>query len=338
MHVRPMTHSSHGYWAIMIAKVMEQYGKDSYAILIQQDISPDSLKKNQARISNCKISKLWQQTQQESEDPYIALKLLHPIIPLAFGTLGMSMMASQHAYDALGRFARFSHYLNDGLEMNLINSHCQVTLSVNTQIDYQHMNGRNIEAIFSSLVTLLQSISAKAIKLETIKFQHSVQYDVKPFEDFFKCPVYFGCAHDQIIFCKSGLYDEHAFSNSDLTGKLDEWMQEGLKSYHPDALYTQVLKILNAKSTLENVTIDQVASQLFLSRRVLQRRLRDERRSYTSILDTCRHNLALKKISDNHISLIQLTLMLGFSDQSNFSRAFKRWTGSTPHQYRNNKV
>ncbi len=71
-----------------------------------------------------------------------------------------------------------------------------------------------------------------------------------------------------------------------------------------------------------------------LSPRMLQRRLKEEGTSYTELLDDCRHKLAVKLISHNKLALSEVTYILGFSDQSNFSRAFKRWTGTSPHQYR----
>ena len=337
MHAHSMTHSSLGHWAVTVVKVLEQYGQDSHAMLIAQDIPPDSLKKSHARISNQKVSELWGQVQKLCGDPFIALKLLHSNTSLSFGTLGMSMTASQHAHDALKRFVRFSHYLNDGLQMNLSTQPCQVILDAATKPGYEKMNHRNIEAVFSSLVTLLQSISDTPLKLKSVMFEHELCHDAAPFEDFFNCPVYFGGQRNQIIFCENSLNNEHAFSNSDLSGKLDEWLQEGLQSSYQGAWCSQVSNTLKSLPTLENITIKDVAKKLSMHVRVLQVKLKEEHSSYTHILDNFRQNTALKKISDQHTSLIQLSMVLGFSDQSNFSRAFKRWTGSSPHQYRNNK-
>ena len=65
----------------------------------------------------------------------------------------------------------------------------------------------------------------------------------------------------------------------------------------------------------------------------LQRRLSDEQTSYKEILDNTRHHLALRYIKQKHFPIGEIAYLLGFADPSNFSRAFKRWTGRAPTAY-----
>ncbi|MCB1806122.1 MAG: helix-turn-helix transcriptional regulator, partial [Candidatus Competibacteraceae bacterium] len=79
---------------------------------------------------------------------------------------------------------------------------------------------------------------------------------------------------------------------------------------------------------------EQIAQQLNLSLRSLQRRLREERTSYQQLLDETRLELALQYINRTQLSVAQIAPLLGFSDSSNFNRAFKRWLGLPPSRYR----
>lgn len=81
-----------------------------------------------------------------------------------------------------------------------------------------------------------------------------------------------------------------------------------------------------------------VADALHLSRRSLQRRLQNERTTYKSLLEGTRRELALQYIREPHRSLAEITYLLGFSEPSNFTRAFRRWTGSSPAEYRRTSV
>ncbi len=81
-------------------------------------------------------------------------------------------------------------------------------------------------------------------------------------------------------------------------------------------------------------TVRSIAEALHLSPRSLQRHLADEGSCYDLLLNQCRQNLALLHMNDQQSSLNEIAYLLGFSDTDCLSRAFKRWTGLTPEQYR----
>jgi AraC-like DNA-binding protein len=78
---------------------------------------------------------------------------------------------------------------------------------------------------------------------------------------------------------------------------------------------------------------DGVARSLHQSASTLQRRLRAEGTSFQRLLDATRREQALEYLMEGRHSLANITFLLGFADQSNFTRAFRRWTGKTPRQY-----
>ena len=78
---------------------------------------------------------------------------------------------------------------------------------------------------------------------------------------------------------------------------------------------------------------DTVADRLHRSRSTLQRQLSGEGTSYRDILESTRQALAEKYLRDGDFSQAEIAFMVGFSDQSNFARAFKRWTGMSPGQF-----
>jgi len=331
--------SSIGSWALMVAQIIESYGIDSQAIFDDVGVNLDGLRKNNARIANTKIHEIWQQAQSLSNDSYITLKLAQNMKPCAFDTLGMALSVSQHVYDALKRLVRYAKYLNNGPEFVLNENSTEVSLLLQLKgPQYPEFSSLNSEALIGSMYHVLHSIAGDNFRLKAIYFEHEFPHDKKPFEDFFQCPVYFSANRYEIIFDKEGLFSEFAFANSVLTSTLDDWIEEHLSKFNDELISYKVQKYLLKHLAYDDIDQNNVADHLNLSPRMLQRKLKEEGVSYTELLDSCRQKLAFKLISDETIPLSELTFILGFTDQSNFSRAFKRWSGSTPHQYRNNKL
>ena len=79
---------------------------------------------------------------------------------------------------------------------------------------------------------------------------------------------------------------------------------------------------------------DLVASELCMSERTLRRRLEEEATSFIQLLDDTRRELAEQYLERLHLSLPQAAYLLGFSDQSSFFRACRRWFDRSPGQYR----
>ena len=83
----------------------------------------------------------------------------------------------------------------------------------------------------------------------------------------------------------------------------------------------------------EDISIENVAKNLAMSVRNLQIKLKDEGASYRRLLDAVRKEIALSYLKENEVSVCDIAFLLGFSEQSAFNHAFKRWTGINPRQY-----
>ena len=101
----------------------------------------------------------------------------------------------------------------------------------------------------------------------------------------------------------------------------------------PDTAATRVRALLLKAMSSGDLDQDGIALALNQSASTLQRRLRREGTTYQRVLDTTRRELALEYLTAGEHTLADITFLLGFADQSNFTRAFRRWTGTTPRQF-----
>ncbi len=83
------------------------------------------------------------------------------------------------------------------------------------------------------------------------------------------------------------------------------------------------------------VSVETIAGKLGTSRQTLYRNLKDEGVTFEQVLDALRHRMALDYIASRKVSVNETAYLVGFSDPASFSRAFKRWTGKSPRDWRN---
>jgi len=327
--------SSLGSWALVAAQAIDSYGLDSPQIFKQVGVNLADIKKPNARLPTSAMVRVWQLAIELSEDPYIALRVAKFFSPTAFSALGMALATSENVYDALQRASRYSRIISDCSRTSLTESEQEVAFRVDLKYANQaQVYYPGVEAIFTSMFNLLRTVAGKGFNAKGVYFKHTFMGDIKPFEDFFDCPVYFSSIHNQMVFDKQHIFDEQLFSNSALTLTLDEWVEEYLSKFNKILISTQVKEYLLKHLAHGKIDLPSISSALALSTRMLQRKLKDEGVSYSELLDECRQKMALKMITHNKLPLAEVSYILGFSDQSNFSRAFKRWTGTSPNMYR----
>ncbi|MDQ3264150.1 MAG: AraC family transcriptional regulator [Myxococcota bacterium] len=80
--------------------------------------------------------------------------------------------------------------------------------------------------------------------------------------------------------------------------------------------------------------VERIAEQLHMSGRTLQRRLTEHGTSFSAVIDEARKRVACVAVAENKLSLSEIAFLLGYSDVTPFTRAFKRWTGGTPQDAR----
>jgi AraC-like DNA-binding protein len=103
---------------------------------------------------------------------------------------------------------------------------------------------------------------------------------------------------------------------------------------HRDEFTSRVRTIIVKGLAIGEATLDEVARHLAITPRTLQRRMNERDETFKSVLDEVRRGLALTYIAQPSIDLAELAYLLGFSDQTAFQRAFKKWTGTSPGKYK----
>ncbi|MDX1802468.1 MAG: AraC family transcriptional regulator ligand-binding domain-containing protein [Alcanivorax sp.] len=155
------------------------------------------------------------------------------------------------------------------------------------------------------------------------------------YEAFFGCPVVFGASHTCVAFPLHFLAISLPHSDASLRTLLDRQAQALLQALPDSDGFDRALQQTMVRLLPEgDVTIKRVAAQLHVSVRTLQRRLEQRQLNWQMLLDRTREQLADHYLADRSLTLGDIAMLLGYSEHSAFSRAFRHWTGQTPAQAR----
>ena len=170
-----------------------------------------------------------------------------------------------------------------------------------------------------------------------VAFRHPAPADARPYEALFGCPVSFGTDANRLLIGHAEADHPLPTGNRDLAAAHDRILVERLARLDKGNLIARFRASLLERMTLGEYSEEDIARDLNMSRRSLQRRLAEVDAGYQSLVDDTRRDMALRYIQDPAKSASDITFLLGYSQQSVFTRAFRRWTGMSPSEYRSSK-
>ena len=158
--------------------------------------------------------------------------------------------------------------------------------------------------------------------------------DPAAFASLLGSQIHFGADKDRITFVRVDIVDRLLTSNPELARGNDEMVESYLASFLDVSTSRDVIRKIVDQLPDGPPKQKQIAEALNVSNRTLQRKLKDEGTSFVDLLQDTRMKLAQKYLSRPDRSVVETAYLLGFSEPSTFSRAFKRWTGLAPADYR----
>jgi len=200
----------------------------------------------------------------------------------------------------------------------------------------RHSDRHQIEFLIALVVRMYRELTAAPLRVVEAGFAHQRVRGLQPYRRFFGCAVQFGATADFVAFHRDvgsvALQKRDDYLNHILIGMCEERLARRRSISPPWRTKTQ--NILGPLLPHGTASLKNVAKVLGVSPRTLTRRLAGEGTTFVAVLDSMRRELALVYIRDHHLPLGHIAWLLGFSEQSAFSHAFRRWTGKAPRSAR----
>jgi len=321
-------------WVRGIAELLAAEGLNAGELLASAGIDPASLEAPGARVETEKISRLWEIAVARSGNPAIALAQHHRPRPKSFDLVGYTMMSCANLKDALGRLVRYLRILSDVLTLNQSEAGGLYQLTFDLHGGRHPVPRQRMEFILLTLVNFCRWISGQDIDPRAVAISWPAPRDLAPYREAFRCPVSFDARICCLVFALEDLSRPLPTSNPVLARMHERFAGEYLAQFDHGQTSHRLREVIVRRLPDGEPRRDHVARELGMSERTLQRRLVEEGSSFVQLLDDTRRELAEQYLSRLQLSFGEAAYLLGFSDQSSFFRACKRWFGVPPGEYR----
>jgi AraC-like DNA-binding protein len=321
-------------WVKSIAEMLAGEGLDVRGLLAAAGIDPAALEAQGARLPTEKISRLWELAAERSGNPAIGLAQHQVVRPASFDVVGYTMMSCADLRGAFERLIRYLLILSDALTMTLSEERAGDRVTFVRFGGDRPVPRQRIEFIFVSLIGFCRWIAGREVHPLAIELPYPAPPDPAPYRAAFRCPVSFDAPRNSLLFARADLTAPLPTSNPLLAELHERFAGEYLKHFDHAQTSYRAREVIIRRLPDGEPRRDQVACELCMSERTLQRRLEEEATSFLQLLDDTRRELAEQYLGRLHLSLAQAAYLLGFADQSSFFRACKRWFDLSPGQYR----
>jgi AraC-like DNA-binding protein len=174
---------------------------------------------------------------------------------------------------------------------------------------------------------------------QEVQFAHQAPGQIAEHHRVFGAPVSFGCETNAFIVEREFVEREIPAADPRLYRILKRYLESVLNEMpQEDSLLASVRKSIAESMRDGDPKLARVSKKIAMSPRTLQRQLKECGVDFKKLTDDTRRRFATHYLKDRKNTLTEIAFLLGYSDVSAFNRAFKRWTGSTPLDYRRRRI
>jgi AraC-like DNA-binding protein len=307
-------------------------------VILAARLDPAWISTPPERLPALAMERLWAAAEQLTGDADLGLHSAEGYNPGALGILGYVLLSCATAAQALERLARYAPLLNEGLQVQLLTEGdqtlCRFGAAPGRSSFLQHSPRQAVETLAAGIVLTLQRLATRPPQPLAVHFQHAAPASVAEHHRLLGPVVLFGQAHNQVGYASAALQAPLLSADPGLLAMFEGDAARRLQALASQAtLRGRALAVVAARLKGRVPDLAEVAAALALSERSLQRGLQAEGCAYREIVDEVRRTLALAHLARPGSTATDVAFLLGFSEPSAFSRAFRRWTGVAPSQY-----
>lgn len=334
----PMSSTTITSWARLIWEELQQRGLDARAIFIEAELDPLMLQDHNARFPAARMARLWRLVEERSADPAIGVAVGMRWNPTTFHALGYAWLASATLGEAFHRLARYSQLINDASEFTIGSAGTSYLVTGTIRDPGFELSPVTIQATMVAITRMCRMLMGESFSAIEVHFPFAPTAATIALETNLRAPLRFGCEKAGMLIDRQDMERPLPTANPELSRNSEEIAMKYLSRLNQKQLSQQVRRHIVEALPSGQIREEEIASRLNLSTRTLQRRLLDEGVNFGDLLQSVRRELAENYITDTQLSVSEIAYLLGFSDQANFTRAFKRWFGVAPTDWRRNRL
>jgi len=251
----------------------------------------------------------------------------------SLGLMGLLVKYSPDVGTALRSLVRYLHLHVRGAATTLTLEARSVVLSYEIHVPMVEATDQVGDGAVAMMFNIMRGLCGPEWNPSEVRFAHRKPDDVAPFRRFFHVPMRFDAEENALVFPAAWFSRPLPGADPQLRRLLQKQV-DALELRHGDDFPAQVRSVLRTAIVTGHARADQVAAIFSMHARTLSRRLTEFGIGYRELLDESRFEIARQTLETSAMEVAQIAAMLDYADASAFTRAFRRWSGTTPARWR----
>lgn len=313
----------------------KHYKIDTDLLLKRVDISRDIFTQEHAYVESSQLRELFQEASKLCNDPFLALHLGEASSPHSIGLLGYMLSNTATVSEMLEKLCYYSPLVGKNLKFILSETKKGYKIALRLYDNPLIILSRyQSEIHLAAIISLIRQLSAINVEPEYAYFQHEEIEELGEYHRLFGNRLIFNAYENALVFSKEKLAVKLQTPNQGMVKYFEQQAEKIIEELYHNSWHTQTKKQILIRLGNDDTSIEAVAKELSVSARTLQNHLKQEGYTYTALLEAVRKKLALHYLHNFSLDIGTITLYLGYTDISTFSRSFKKWFEVSPNVYR----
>ncbi|HEY1333913.1 MAG TPA: AraC family transcriptional regulator [Myxococcaceae bacterium] len=313
--------------------VAVRLGMDREQLLRELDVAGALLEDRDNRIPVETYARLWAVMAARFPDRTLAVDWAQSFNFTDAGLLGYLLLHSTTVREVMGTMGRLGHLVNQGVTLALIEGGPTARLRyrlVPVLLATQHP-----EVLVATLMIFIRSVAGPGYVPVAVRLPHPATARTPALEKYFGTRIEHDAGEVSIEVPTELLDRPHPTADPVLAAYLRRQVQDVVRLIdEPNAVSQECARRIAERLGAGEPSQALVSKQMGMSERTLQRRLQTEGTSFNELLEQARRTIACSYLADRKLAAYEVSFLLGYAEPATFFRAFKRWTGKTPLEYR----
>jgi AraC-like DNA-binding protein len=316
---------------------MEELDLPASRVLLQAGLPAGLFQQEKVQVSTEEMFAIYDSMSRVSGDPTIGLKIGTEERAERYDPIGIAALCTRSLRDALQRLARYKQLTcPEKIQVIEKKDECAV------RFDWLLAQGQEppalIDTCFAWIVSIARCGAGKAMHPKRVEFRRPLAHRAV-YESYFHCPVRFRAPQNLLVFHRHDLDTPLTTYNAELFAMVAPQLEAELSRQQAEKTTSDQAKgVLKRLLAGQRPGLQDVARELRLSTRTLQRRLTDEGVSFQQLMKEARQELARHYLLHSSLELNETAYLLGYEDASSFFRAFHSWEGTSPGEWRSSRA
>ena len=319
--------------SIAIPALLSSLGADPAEVLAEAGVDPKLFDDPDNLISFATRSHLLAHCAARTGCPHFGLLVGQRNGLHSLGLMGLLVKYSPDVGTALRNLVRHTHLHVTGAAFGLAVDGNVASFTYDIHEPHAEGHDQTGDGAMAAYYNALRELCGPEWKPVEVRFAHGTPADVGPFRRLFRVPLRFDAEQYGLVFAADWLGRRLPEADPELRRLLQKEI-DVLEARHGDEFLEKVRSVLRTALVTDHGKADQVAALFSMHSRTLSRRLNDFGTSFRQLVDEVRFAIARQMLEDSAMDVAQIAELLDYADASAFTRAFRRWSGTTPARWR----